>query len=72
MPKLQADPNCPYFKLLAGGKSGIETLVETNISGIAIASMFSEMGVPEKRMFDLSVEVTSRLLQTGKATILMP
>jgi len=71
----QIQDDCPYFRLLAGGKSYIERVVEQRSSLIAIPSMLSGMGVAgaeELDLFKLSVEVMNRFQRDGEVNFLMP
>ncbi|MBU1128939.1 MAG: hypothetical protein KKE01_07695, partial [Candidatus Omnitrophica bacterium] len=73
MPSIKTvDAENPYFELLSGGKCHIESIVDASISGIAIRHVLSEMGIPERRVFELSVDVATQLLQEGRVTLLMP
>ncbi|MBF0216295.1 MAG: hypothetical protein HQL30_04795 [Candidatus Omnitrophica bacterium] len=62
----------PYIRLLSGGKSSLEKMIETFVttSNIAIESMLSEMGIEgykgDKDLFALAVEA-ERALRNGGA-----
>jgi len=73
MDKIEGDN--PYFGLLAGGKSEIETIITSNISQIAIVNILSEMGVPDRKTFSLAIQVMRKMARNnweGTATLLLP
>ncbi|MFH1877288.1 MAG: hypothetical protein ABH883_00570 [Candidatus Omnitrophota bacterium] len=73
MPGMDAHPaENHYFELLGGAASAMEKTVEAALSNIAVHSMLSEMGVPERRIFDIAVDISARLLRDGQVTLLMP
>ncbi len=68
------DPcECPYFRLLSGGRSSIESMLETGVSDIAIMSMLSEMNMPGsgRELFSRAVHVREALLKGANITVRM-
>ncbi|MFH1798916.1 MAG: hypothetical protein ABH844_06270 [Candidatus Omnitrophota bacterium] len=67
MPKMDTqDVENPYFRLLSGGKSQVETLVDTTIqnSNIPPLHLLSERGITgtsDKNLLELSVDVSAAL-----------
>ncbi|MFA5143843.1 MAG: hypothetical protein WC522_06740 [Candidatus Omnitrophota bacterium] len=75
MPKFEkTDIENPYFKILSGGKSHIETIVESRISNIAVPQVLSEMGIVgarDRNIFALSADIISALEANPKKGILL-
>ncbi|MFH1877204.1 MAG: hypothetical protein ABH883_00145 [Candidatus Omnitrophota bacterium] len=81
MPRIDGkDLENPYYGLLAGRVSPVESMVTAAISNLAVASMLSEMGITgteEKSLFDISVKVMEALVneasrkRPGGATLMI-
>jgi len=71
-PKLSNEVDNPYFSLLAGGLSPIETILSEYTSVIALRSVFSEMGIKsECSAMMYAVSVLRGYLEDGEYSLVL-